>query len=144
MPTALSDISGTPADPPPPSSLDINICDFLASATLTHELQGQKFSTDTDMKKSTATTLGKKWPTAHVWEVNGALQKIVYKACEGHYFEKQTVPRHQESSVSNGGILFTFQTPFVLSAYKITLDHTTTSAYSYSVWCMVTSTDPNR
>jgi hypothetical protein len=110
MTTALADISGTPVERPA-SSLDINPCDFLTSTTLKHELQGQKFSTNTDMKKFTATTLCKTPGNGllHMSERRmGHCKK--YKVCEGHYCEKQTVLRHQESSVSNVGSLFTFQT----------------------------------
>jgi hypothetical protein len=53
---------------------------------LEHELQGQKFSTNTEMKQATAATLH-------------PAKKCI--ACEGRYFEKETVPKPQDSSDSS-------------------------------------------
>jgi histone-lysine N-methyltransferase SETMAR len=97
---ALADIGGTPVEHPPYSP-DLTTCDFWAFAMLKHELQGQKFSTDTEVKKATAATLRK-------MSGNGLLQVFekwvgCYKKCtayEGCYFEKETVSKPQESSDS--------------------------------------------
>jgi hypothetical protein len=77
----LADIGGTPVQHLSYSP-DLDPCDFWAFPTFKHELGGQKFSNDTEVKQSTSTTLGKmsgngllhvfeKWagPVKNVWHI---------------------------------------------------------------------------
>jgi hypothetical protein len=93
----LADIGGTPVDHPSYSP-DLAPCDFWAFAMLKHELQGQKFSTDAEVKQATAPTLCKMSGNGllHVFEKWAGCCKKCF-ACEGRYFEKETVPKPQES-----------------------------------------------
>jgi histone-lysine N-methyltransferase SETMAR len=97
---ALADIVGTPVEHPPYSP-DLAPCDFWTFPTLKHELRGQKFSTDTGVKQATSATVRKMSGNGllHVFEKwVGICKKCI--ACEGHYFEKETVPKPRESSDS--------------------------------------------
>jgi hypothetical protein len=53
-----------------------------------------------------------KWPTAHVREVCGVLQRMYNIQ---RVFKKETVSKPQESPVSNVSCLITFQTPLILT-----------------------------
>jgi hypothetical protein len=76
-------------------------CDSWEILMLKHELQGQKFSTDTEVKQATATNLCKTSGNAllHVPEQwVGCCKNCI--ACEGHHCEKETMPKPHKSSDS--------------------------------------------
>jgi hypothetical protein len=96
----LADIGVTPVQHPPYSP-DLTPCDVWAFPTLKHELRRQKLRTDTEVKQATATTLSKMSRNGllHAFEKwVGCCKKCL--ACEGRYFKKETVPKHQKSSDS--------------------------------------------
>jgi hypothetical protein len=74
-------IGGTPLEHPPHSP-DLAPCDFWAFPTMKRELRGKKFRSD---QRS----------AARFREVGGACKKCI--ACQGRYFEKETVTTPPQS-----------------------------------------------
>jgi hypothetical protein len=70
----LADISATPVEHPP--DIPDLTCDFWAFPMLKHEIQGQKFSTNIEVKVATTTVLSK-------MSGNGLLH--VFEMWVGHY-----------------------------------------------------------
>jgi hypothetical protein len=62
---------------------DLAPCDFWAFPTMKRELQGKKFRSD-------------QWSAARFREVGGALSEVCI-ACQGMYFEKETVTAPPQS-----------------------------------------------
>jgi hypothetical protein len=77
-------VGRTPSEHPPYSP-DLAPCDFWAFPTMKREFRGKKFRSDQRL-------------AARFWEVGGALKKCI--ACQGRYFEKETVTAPPQSSDS--------------------------------------------
>jgi histone-lysine N-methyltransferase SETMAR len=89
---SLTDIGGTPLEHPPYSP-DLTPCDFWAFPTMKRELRGKKNSCSTILLKLAANGLQnvfEKWVER--------CKKCV--ACQGRFFEKETVTAPPQSSDS--------------------------------------------
>jgi transposase len=97
---ALTEIGGTPLEHPPYSP-DLAPCYSWASSTMKRELQGKKFRSDQEVKTACSITVLKRAARGlqHIFEewVERCKKCI---ACQGRYFEKETVIAPQQISDS--------------------------------------------